>query len=250
MFRNWASNPLKILSTERFKSSVCKTVRCPFASIYWLFYLKLPYFLSREGEKTRSDRFSCNKDFQCRGAVKTFVGNILHQWVCLLLFHDLWFAWDFSVVGWQRRLEVFWDNICLSCGRPWPRAGWRRRRETITSCFYARIKCCDGRRRPGAVLPLLHCSSGNLRDFKTNLRTSFTHFFLGRFTFYYLWRLHPPSNFGILHLTTLHWSIWMVEKALECTYCYNYFIFSFHIIQDCWTHPSYIHISFKVKLEF
>ena len=78
MFRNWASNPLKILSTERFKSSVCKTVRCPFASIYWLFYLKLPHFLSREGEKTRSDRFSCNKDFQCRGAVKTFVGNILH----------------------------------------------------------------------------------------------------------------------------------------------------------------------------
>ena len=103
MFRNWASNPLKILSTERFKSSVCKTVRCPFASIYWLFYLKLPHFLSREGEKTRSDRFSCNKDFQCRGAVKTFVGNILLQWVCLLLFHDPWFAWDFSVVGWQRR---------------------------------------------------------------------------------------------------------------------------------------------------
>ena len=187
MFRNWASNSLKFRSPKGFKSSVCKTARCPFASIYWLFYLKLPHFVSREGEKTRSDRFSCNKDFQCGGAVKTFVGNILHQWVCLLLFHDLWFAWDFSTVGWQRRLEVFWDNICLSCGRPWPRAGWRRRRETITSCFYARIKCCDGRRRPGAVLPppLLPTPPWEIFEISKQIwETNLPLIFFGRFTFY------------------------------------------------------------------
>ena len=152
MFWNWASNLLKILSLKGFKSSVCKTVRCPFALILTFLFEITPFSVKR-GWENKIRQIQLQQGLPMQSAVKTFVGNILFQWVCLLLFHDLWFAWDFSFVGWQRRLEVFWDNICLSCGRPWPRAGWRRRRETITSCFYARIKCCDGRRRPGAVPP-------------------------------------------------------------------------------------------------